>query len=141
MERFLERLQGQFGTGLGISRKARNLLTTYPWPGNIAELESVLELAAFNAEGRTIDVGHLAESLSGGRTAARLSGPVATLQEMERKSIEDALQASQGNMSKASRMLGISRNTLYRKLREIGIRSEDEACEGPAPRGKNTRKA
>jgi transcriptional regulator of acetoin/glycerol metabolism len=130
----------QFGAGLGISQKARDVLTAYAWPGNIAELESVLELAAFTAEGRTIEAGHLAESLKGDRAAARLSGPITTLQEMEQRSIEEALQSTQGNMSKASRMLGISRNTLYRKLREIEVRSVSKAPAAPSSQRRNTRK-
>ncbi len=125
IERFIERLQGQFGTDLAVSRRAKDLLVAYSWPGNIAELESVLELAAFNAEGKTIEVKHLAESLKGGRKGAA-SPAVVTFQEMERRGIEDALRTSQGNMSRAATMLGISRNTLYRKLKEFGLRSEPE---------------
>ena len=126
IERFLERLQGQFGADLSVSRRARDLLVSYPWPGNIAELESVLELAAFNAEGGTIEARHLADSLRGERPAGAAGPPLATLQEMERHGIEEALRAALGNMSQTARVLGISRNTLYRKLKEFGIRTEPE---------------
>ncbi len=138
IERFLERLQGQFGTDLAISPRALDLLIPHSWPGNIAELESVLELAAFNAEGKTIEARHLADSLSGTRQIRPAGLPPATLQQMERHGIEEALLATAGNMSRAARMLGISRNTLYRKLKEFGIRPQPEG--GPPPRRGRPRK-
>ena len=65
IDRSLDRLRLQFGRALSVSQAARDLLCHYAWPGNIAELQSVMELATFNSEGQEIEVDHLAESLSG----------------------------------------------------------------------------
>ncbi|HNX32243.1 MAG TPA: sigma 54-interacting transcriptional regulator [Holophaga sp.] len=122
--RSLDRMRLQFGRALSVSPKAREMLCAYPWPGNIAELESVMELATFNSDGQEIEGAHLAESLGGEgvRAAGRSASPaVSTMREMERQAIADALRATRGNHSKAARMLAISRNTLYRKIREMEI--------------------
>jgi transcriptional activator for dhaKLM operon len=123
IDRSLDRLRLQFGRALTVSQAARDRLCRYSWPGNIAELQSVMELATFNSEGQEIAVEHLAESLNGGETAAERSlvAPVATLREMEKVTIIDALRATKGNHSKAARLLAISRNTLYRKIKELAI--------------------
>jgi transcriptional activator for dhaKLM operon len=118
MERSLERLRIQLGRELAVSAAARERLVGYPWPGNIAELESVIELAAFNSEGPLIEPEHLAEFLTEG------GGPgpeMRTLRELEGQAIAEALRTTRGNHSKAARLLGISRNTLYRRIKELGI--------------------
>ena len=107
-----------------FAREALDQLMAYPWPGNIAELGSVMELASFNAEGRTIEPEHLPDSLrdEGVRPAApAFASPVRTIREMERVAIVNALQAARGNHSKAAHSLSISRNTLYRKMKEMGV--------------------
>jgi len=124
IERSLERLRLQFGRALAVSSQAMAMLCAYPWPGNIAELGSVMELASFNAEGRTIEPEHLPDSLrdEGVRPAApAFASPVRTIREMERVAIVNALQAARGNHSKAAHSLSISRNTLYRKMKEMGV--------------------
>lgn len=123
IDRSLDRLRLQFGRSLSVSQAARDMLCRYSWPGNIAELQSVMELATFNSDGQEIEVDHLAESLSGGDTATErlVAAPVWTLREMEKRAIAGALRVSKGNHSKAARMLAISRNTLYRKIKELGI--------------------
>jgi len=124
MDRSLDRLRLQLGRPLSVSTGARELLCRYAWPGNIAELESVMELASFNSDGQEIQVDHLPESLRSGEAQAQersLPTAVPTLQELEKGAIADALRVAKGNLSKAARMLGISRNTLYRKLKELEI--------------------
>ena len=71
---------------------------------------------------------HLAESLSGSDAAAERSGvaSVTTLREMEKRAITDVLRVAKGNHSKAARMLAISRNTLYRKIKELEIQVPGE---------------
>lgn len=127
VDRCLERLRLSFGQALAVAAEARDMLCRHPWPGNIAELESVMELASFNSDGQEIRPDHLAESLAG--DAARLperpgSGTVQTLHELERQAIAEAVRVTKGNHSKAARMLAISRNTLYRKLKEYGLTDE-----------------
>lgn len=126
VDRCLERLRLNFGRSLTVSAPALDLLRRYRWPGNVAELGSVVELAAFNAEGRTIEAAHLPEPV---RTPAPASAPaevppateVQTLKELERTAIANALRVARGNHSRAAKSLSISRNTLYRKMRELGV--------------------
>jgi len=123
IDRSLDRLRLQFGRALSVSPGARDALCRYAWPGNNAELDSVMELATFNSDGQEINVEHLPESLAGsvalpGRV---LAAPTSTLRELEKLAIVDALRLAKGNHSKAARMLAISRNTLYRKIKEMDI--------------------
>ena len=124
LDRSLERLRLQFGRTLALAPSALEVLCRYAWPGNIAELESVMELASFNSDGQEIAVEHLPEFLRSGAPQAEerpLPATVPTLRELERRAIADALLVAKGNHSKAARMLDISRNTLYRKLKELEI--------------------
>lgn len=110
------------GPAPGVSAAARALLCAYPWPGNLAELDAVLELASSRAEGAAIEPQHLPEGL---REGARPGGaPVRTIRELERAAIANALRAARGNHSKAALSLSISRNTLYRKIKEMGLAPE-----------------
>jgi PAS domain S-box-containing protein len=121
IDRILERLRLQFGRELKVAQAAREMLNAYPWPGNIAELESVLEQASFRSEGLEIGMEHLAESLASSGPPTLEESSFATLQEMEKRAIAEALRTTKGNLSKAARLLDISRNTLYRKIRELEI--------------------
>jgi len=116
------------------------LFQRYHWPGNLRQLANVLRTAAVMAAGEaTITREHLSDdflddcerSLGGTRGAAKgaSAAPVAvesaaaaapatgTLEEIEVETIRRAVQAAGGNISEASKRLGISRNTIYRKLR------------------------
>lgn len=105
----------------------------YDWPGNIRQLQNTLRLAValLDDDECVIDVEHLPEELfSFDRSdiQERMSPPpelpvagvastgMARLAVIEREAIDQALAASNGNISQAARRLGISRNTLYRKL-------------------------
>jgi transcriptional activator for dhaKLM operon len=128
VDRALERLRLQFGRALTVTPQAMEILCRYPWPGNIAELGSVMELACFNADGREVAPEHLPEEIRGepgqSRDAAGI-GPVRTIKEMERAAIINALKASRGNHSRAAQTLSISRNTLYRKMKELEIQNPE----------------
>lgn len=121
IDRSLDRLRLRFGRALSVSRAARELLQHYSWPGNIAELQSVMELATFNSEGQEIGAEHLAEALGDQSLEKPAAAQVPTMREMEKVAIVDALRATKGNHSKAARLLAISRNTLYRKIKELEI--------------------
>jgi transcriptional regulator of acetoin/glycerol metabolism len=123
IERSLDRHRLQLGRTLALSPQALATLGQYPWHGNLAELGSVLELAAFNAEGQEIGLEHLPESLqeAGATLPDAPAAPVTTIKEMEKVAIVNALRAARGNHSRAAQSLCISRNTLYRKMKELGI--------------------
>ena len=89
------------------------VLEEYRWPGNVAELRQALLSAARQADGRRIDVEHLPEYLRRVVTGRRLS----PLERAEAAVIAEALSAARGNKSVAARELGVSRPTLYSKIK------------------------
>jgi two-component system response regulator HydG len=90
-------------------------LLRYDWPGNVRELENAIERAVILAKGSLIEVADLPhEGLSLANSA--LLGK--SLKEMEKDHILNVLCETGGNYSKAARILGITRMTLYNKVRE-----------------------
>jgi DNA-binding NtrC family response regulator len=127
VDRSLERLRLQFGRTLTVPPATLEILCRYPWPGNVAELGSVMELACFNADGKEVAPEHLPESVRGLEASAEDGGigPVRTIKELEKLAIINALKAARGNHSRAAQSLSISRNTLYRKMKELEIRNPE----------------
>ena len=108
---FLDRAAGQLGkTGLALSSEALDALLAYPWPGNVRELENVMERAAILCD-REVTSSHLPIPPTGG-------SPPAGWKAIERKAIEEALQAHDGNRTHAARQLGISLRKLQYRLKE-----------------------
>jgi DNA-binding NtrC family response regulator len=102
----------------GVAEDAARLLGGYGWPGNIRELRNVMERAALLAQGSSsVRAEHLPAELRGGATGGRGGDPTLPLAEIERRHIELVLDHCGGNRSRAARTLGISRATLYEKLR------------------------
>jgi len=99
------------------------LLRANRWPGNLRQLDSVLRTAvALAANGREITRSHLSDdvvedALAAGDAPCRIEAPAQSLDELTLEAIDAAVDAAHGNISQASRQLGISRNTIYRKLR------------------------
>lgn len=93
----------------------------YHWPGNIRELENLVQRAVILAPGETVTLAHLPLELRPGAVAPptlqSLIPPEATLAEVERIWIEQTLARCGGNKSEAARRLGIDASTLYRKRR------------------------
>jgi DNA-binding NtrC family response regulator len=101
-------------------------LQTYDWPGNVRELANVIERAVVLAQGPTIEVADLPPALQAIEPETALSPrfvfpPQATLYEIEREAIVQALRHSHGNRQAAARHLGIGAATLYRKLKTYNI--------------------
>ena len=118
-EQFL-RDEGHLETRL--SPEAAEVLTSYGWPGNVRELASAMKHGAALAAGALIGSDDLPEELlrGGGARAApagRREWDLRALTEVEREHILQVLDACQGSQAEAARVLGIGRNTLWRKLR------------------------
>jgi transcriptional regulator with GAF, ATPase, and Fis domain len=105
---------------VGFSDDAIRLLMEYGWPGNIRELQNVVERAAILCRGDRILPAHLNLSTP----AVPLPTTPKTLRELEQEAILAALQAQGGNRRKAAEQLGIGLRTLYTRLREYGIPTE-----------------
>jgi two-component system, NtrC family, response regulator HydG len=97
---------------------AAQLLVRYGWPGNVREVENVLEHAVVLARGARLDVEDLPEELSLSVPAAFVPGEVRPLHEIERDYILAVLRTNGGNRVRAAEQLGIGAATLYRKLKQ-----------------------
>jgi len=110
----------------GITENAQKALLEYPWPGNVRELENVIERAAIVCADEGIDESDLAlEVQSLNRPDSRGQRPVA-LKDVERMHILSVLRLTNWNKAKAARMLGISRSTLWAKMKEFGLEGPEE---------------
>lgn len=114
------RLQGKDIAGVANEVLAR--LMEHEYPGNVRELENIIEQAFVLCRGGMIELHHLPPELRpvAGHPAAEYGGP-ATLDTMERLLIAEALRRHQGNRRQTARELGINTSTLFRKLKSLKI--------------------
>ena len=104
----------------GLTREAMESLMTYSFPGNVRELENMLERAyALGAQGE-IGLQDL-PALQPATLAVEGNRPLPTLADMERELILQALKTFDGDKEKAAQALGLSRRTIYRRLKEYGL--------------------
>jgi two-component system response regulator AtoC len=127
VERALERIGRRLPDQrrLTCSPLAMRLLRSYAWPGNVRQLFSVIESAAIHADGPRIEAQHLPEEIRApagvgpAKEQARYNSDQNP--EAERAAIVTALEASNGHREHAADLLGMSRTTLWRKMKEYGI--------------------
>ena len=125
VEYFVHRLSKRAGKKItGISSKTLELLQSYPWPGNIRELQNVIERAVIVSDGEllTVDSRWLAGRSTPSPASRQPLGD--TLGEKERAMIEGALAATKGRVSGpsgAAAKLGLPRSTLESKIRSLGL--------------------
>jgi len=111
---------------LGLSRLAVAELTSYAWPGNSRELEQTIEAVLALSRGTEVTPERIRAVL--GRRPRRYAAPdVFPLRQLERDYIAGVLSSCNWNQSLAARRLGIGRNTLMRKIKTFGLRSEAAA--------------
>jgi len=123
---FLKRFAAQADRPIaGFSEAAAGMLQAFDWPGNVRQLENEIQRAVLIAEGSTIDLTDL--SIGDGGGGGRECGfevPVVGLQGLqgvERDAIVKALARAGGNKTIAARELGVTRQTLYNKIRHFGL--------------------
>jgi len=143
-EHFLRIKGAELGrTILGFTADASAALLRYGWPGNVRELENAIERATILCDAARLDAAHLPERVRNSDAGSRAlspdpepipmssaSGNAATnartlsdaMRDPERSALLAALAASGWNRSKAAASLGINRTTLYRKMRELGLK-------------------
>ncbi len=116
------------GISVQVTNAAMKCLLQYDWPGNVRELENCIERAVALGDRQTIDVNDLPPGLVAGSPAlepATVAPPSAVpssdLEDIERATIERVFEQVKGDKVLAGKMLGISRATLYRKLKRYNI--------------------
>ncbi len=115
---YLKKFAHKYGKqGLRINQTAQEKLMNYPWPGNIRELLHTVERAVILSEGNVLKPTDFL--LNTTNTTVQHNEP-STLEEMERIMINKALNRNDGNYSAAAEELGISRQTLYNKIKKVG---------------------
>ena len=103
-----------------ISDEVISIFMSYDFPGNVRELEHIIERAVILADGRTIKPNHLPERFQkAGSPGLSATKKFLTLAEMEKRYILEVLGATGGNKSKTVELLGISRAALWRKLKKF----------------------
>jgi len=126
-KRFLERFSEQYDKNIrDISPAAVSSLIRYEWPGNIRELESVIERAVLFCQCDELLLTCLPEEFQSSQTLKSLFvvPPQVPLEEIEREAIMQTLERTSGNVRKSAQILHCPRPTFYRKLKKFGIKVE-----------------
>ena len=107
-----------------LTRRAEQALARYPWPGNVRELRNLCERLTILFGGKEIDTTNLPQELqSPAPQSSRFELPLTglSLDELERDMIQQALTRTEGNRSRAARLLGITRDTLLYRLKKYAL--------------------
>jgi DNA-binding NtrC family response regulator len=133
MDHFLKLFAAKNGKSLrGFSRAARDALLRYDYPGNVRELENLLERAVVLCRGDVIDRGDLPlilddpDALS--ETQTQLT---AAVEGLERRMIREALKRANGVQTRAAELLGVTERALRYKLKKYGLQGEDADSSSP----------
>ncbi len=121
IEFFMDKYRSRLSKDVSLSQKAVDALLAYDYPGNVRELENIIERCVTLAAAGVIEKDELPATVAGGRQAAGsiLLSDVAAA--AERRHILRVLNITQGNKTRAAEMLGISRKTLWEKLHSFKI--------------------
>jgi len=123
-ERFVEKFNLKTGKNLsGVSHEVMSFFMRYDFPGNVRELENIIEHAFVMCKGDVIELRHLPSELIERSKEALLEEEKVDrpLQRAEAESIRKALERNRGNRLRTARELGIDRTTLWRKIKRFGI--------------------
>ncbi len=113
---------------LGFTPEAMRLMVVYPWPGNIRELRNSVEYAFVLARGKSIRPEHLPEKIS--RTTGKIDAPQPVFAQdttiiagaYEKQDLIEALRKADGNQTQAAQILGVSRITVWKRIKKYGIK-------------------
>ena len=114
---FLEKHRSPERTLSSLSQETLDILMNYPYPGNVRELENIVQHALALAKGKVFTPDLLPVDIQN----APRQGPLPTLDDMERQHIEKVMHATAGNKTQAAKILGIDRVSLWRKLKRHGM--------------------
>ena len=120
-------------SSMQVTNAAIKCLLQYDWPGNVRELENCIERAVALGDGKLVDLGDLPPAIASASPSpetplSAMTGAVSStdLEDIERATIERVFEQVKGDKALAGKMLGISRATLYRKLKRYNIGGRPE---------------
>jgi transcriptional regulator of acetoin/glycerol metabolism len=106
----------------GISNDAMEVLMAYDWPGNVRELKSAFEYAFVTCQEPLIQPYHLPANIyERQKSKTTVKKPTLNRKDMKKKQLIDALKQAGGNQSEAARILGVSRVTVWNRMKRFGI--------------------
>jgi len=132
--RFLKRFNEQYEKKIqDLAPETVMRLVRYDWPGNIRQLESVIERAVLFCSGQELQPHCLPEEFqTRAASASFIIPPLLPMEEIEREAIMQTLERTAGNVKKSAQILRFPRPTFYRKLKKLGIKIERPASPIPA---------
>jgi DNA-binding NtrC family response regulator len=125
---FVERFAAEYKKPIsGLTRRAQHVMATYPWPGNIRELESVVANGCMMADSKFIDIKDLPERLRSGFTGdSIIDEGLLSLDEVQRRHVIRVLERVGGNKARAAEILGLGRATIYQFLSRMKLESKKD---------------
>jgi DNA-binding NtrC family response regulator len=127
---FLEKFAAQYEKPIaGLTRRAQSRMATYPWPGNIRELESVIGNACMMTDSQFLDIDHLPERVRS-QAPGHASGDESlfSLEEIQRRHVMKVLDRVGGNKARAAEILGCGRATIYQLLSRMKLEKQGETA-------------
>lgn len=119
---FIGRLQEKTAKAItGLSAQSMEYFMRYEWPGNVRELKSALEYAFVVAEKGVIDPVSLPQKITDNRAGIGKGSDIPAPNNDQKQQLIDALRAAGGNQTRAARILGINRVTVWNRIRKYGI--------------------
>jgi DNA-binding NtrC family response regulator len=105
----------------GLNNQAMSLLMDYDWPGNVRELRHSIERAIILADANELGAGDFVSLAANAAQSLPDSAQGRTLDEIEKTTVQQALEKHGGNVSRAARELGLTRTSLYRRIEKFGL--------------------
>jgi len=129
VERFIQRFNAKRGKQIdGVSPAVMEVLMRHDFPGNVRELENIIEYGFVLCHDNMLDVQHLPEELQSHvhhPVTVEQSSPRFKLEQAEADVVRSALAHTRGSIGKAAEELGVSRTTLWRKMKRFSVSAED----------------
>ena len=126
-ETFFQRLQLKYSKKIaGIGTEAMQALCAYHWPGNVRELKSAFEYAFVACQDGLIQPEHLMPNITAASTSKANPAPPKAKEDSKKQELLGTLQKTGGNQSETARLLGISRVTVWNRMKKYGISLESK---------------
>ena len=125
---FIEKFSAQYEKPIaGLTRRAQSRLASYPWPGNIRELESVIGNSCMMTEGKFLDIQDLPLRIQGQSSdQLPMDEALFSLEEISRRHVMRVLERVGGNKARAAEILGVGRATIYQLLSRMKLEKHGE---------------